>query len=136
MICGVDPLTSSLVRDVREEGSDLVPAVVLRATIREVRVLAGGVQERVSCVEAPALAVAVLVLGLDVPSKKASVTTLPTSTAPAAAKRSASPTASTVVRIPGVGELAILTRSQLQFLMTSLLSLLGDFEIAVFVALI
>jgi len=53
------------VRDVREEGSDLALAVVLRATLREVRVLVGGVQERVSRIEVPALAVAVLVLGLD-----------------------------------------------------------------------
>ena len=52
-------------RDVREEGSDLAPAIVLRAATREVRVLVGGVQERASLVEVPALAVAVLVLGLD-----------------------------------------------------------------------
>ena len=52
-------------RDVREEGSDLALAVVLRATLREVRVLVGGVQERVSRIEVPALAVTVLVLRLD-----------------------------------------------------------------------
>ena len=52
-------------RDVRQEGSDLAPAVVLRAAMREVRVLVGGIEERVSRVEVPALAVTVLVLGLD-----------------------------------------------------------------------
>jgi len=51
-------------RDVREEGSDLAPAIVLRAATREVRVLVGGVQERALRVQVPALAVAVLVLGL------------------------------------------------------------------------
>lgn len=64
MICRVDPLTSGLVRDVREEGSDLALALRLRAAMREGRKRVGSAHERAPCVEILALA-PVPGLGLD-----------------------------------------------------------------------
>jgi len=52
----INELTSSLVRDVREEGGDLALALHLGAAMGEAWVRVGGVQERASRVEVLALA--------------------------------------------------------------------------------